>query len=455
MFRAVRLRLIGYVVGVLALVLVAVGAFVYVLLTRQLDAAVDTELRAAAARAAIAPGPRAMAAGVEPPQAADGIFAVRLTPDFGPRSRLAPSSADDHARPLDEWRTSAGGAVPAGLPDMTAVQAARPGRDDLRTVTLDGSRYRLLTRAVGVQGRTLAVTQVGVSLVERDRQERIVLLALAGGGALGLALTVTGGLFLTGRALAPLRLAFERQRRFIGDASHELRTPLALLRLEAEQLAQRLDRASTSAADQPRAGEARPLLRQVDRIARLVDDLLTLARLDEEGLPLEREPIPAASLLDTAAEQARRLSAAGVVVSAVAPRDLWVSADPDRLHQVLLILVDNAARVTPPEGRITLTAERQGTAAVITVADTGPGIPAEHQARVFERFYRVDRARSRQAGGAGLGLAIAREIMRAHAGEITLESAPSAGTRVRVRLPAIAPPLPIADERAEEAPAVV
>jgi signal transduction histidine kinase len=435
---------------------------VYVLLTRQLDAAVDAELRAAAARGMIAPGPRSMVAGGEPSPAADGVFVIRVTPDFGPRSRL-PLNGEEHTHAIEGWRTAAAGATPGGLPDMAAVRAAQPGRDDLRTVSLDGARYRLLTRSVGTAGRTFAVLQVGVSLAERDRQERIVLLALAGGGALGLALTLTGGLFLTGRALAPLRLAFERQRRFVGDASHELRTPLALLRLEAEELAQRLDeqratgneqRAATSGDPQPPAN-ARPLLRQVDRIARLVDDLLTLARLDEEGLPLEREPVPVASLLNTAAEQARRLAAAGVDVRVTAPPDLWVSGDPDRLHQVLLILVDNAARATPPQGRITLTAHHQRGAALIIVADTGPGIPAEHQARIFERFYRVDRARSRREGGAGLGLAIAREIVRAHGGEIRVENTPGAGAAITVRLPAGVVPAGLPDDIGAESAAAV
>src|SRR5207248_1840518 len=139
-----------------------------------------------------------------------------------------------------------------------------------------------LTRALALPaGMPPAVVQAGVSLAARDRDQRIVLLALAGGGALGVMLTIAGGLFLTGRALAPVQLAFNRQRRFVGDASHELRTPLALLRLEAEDLSRRLGAAET----------ARPLLRQVDRAARLVDDLLELAQIDEGALPFEYEPV--------------------------------------------------------------------------------------------------------------------------------------------------------------------
>jgi signal transduction histidine kinase len=282
---------------------------------------------------------------------------------------------------------------------------------------------------LGPNGEPIGVTQSGISLADRDSQQRSVLLALTGGGLLGLALTIAGGLFLTSRAVAPVQLAFERQRRFVSDASHELRTPLTLLRAETESLARRLDATR----------EVRPLLHQIDRISRLVRDLLTLARLDERALPLEREPVPVRALLRTAAAAAQQLARPGVAVEVAAPAELYVDGDADRLHQVLLILVDNACRATPANSRISLCAEGNDGTVTIRVEDTGPGIPPEHLARVFERFYRVDPARSRADGGAGLGLAIARGIVEAHGGEIRLESAPDRGTRVTVRLRAAQP----------------
>jgi len=428
MFRAVRLRLIGYTVLVLALVLLTVGAVVYVLLSRQFDAAVDNQLRAAVARTGLEIRPPGSVA-VQGEESGD-VFSVRfLAQDAMPR---APRAAGQSTTTGDWREMSRAGPVPAGLPSAEALEAAGPGHDDLRTVTLDGQDYRLLTRVSGVDDRAVSAIQTGVSLAARDRQERIVLLALTGGGALGLALTVVGGLFLTGRALVPVRAAFDQQRRFVADASHELRTPLALLRLEAEDLAHRLNAPA----------EARPLARQVDRLGRLIDNLLSLARMDEGAQPLEREPVHVESLLRSAAAQAKPLAAAGVRVDNDAPSDLWVAGDPDRLHQLLLILVDNAARATPPYGTIRLTAARSGGTTTLTVTDTGTGIPAEHLPHVFDRFYRADKARSRASGGTGLGLSIAREIVRAHGGEITLNSQEGKGTEVSVRLQAASLPMP-------------
>jgi two-component system sensor histidine kinase CiaH len=422
MFQSLRLRLIACVAGVLAVVLLATGALVYVLLARQLDDLIDAELRAAVARSM--PGPRM--APLLPPandSGSEDVFQVRFVADD---LRLGGRRLSQSGEAGDGWREmSRSGPAPPGLPVQEAIAAARPGKDDLRTVTLDGDRYRLITRVTGTDNRVLTVTQAGMSLAVRDRQEHIVLLALAGGGLLGLGLTLAGGLFLTGRALAPVRDAFERQRRFVADASHELRTPLALLRLEAEDLAER-------------AGHdlnVRPLVRQVDRLSRLTDGLLALAKLDEGGAPVEREPVHVESLLRSSGAQAERLAAPGVRIECVADPDLWVLGEPERLAQVLLILVDNACRATPSGGHIRLSAARHDGSAVLTVEDTGPGIPAEHIDRVFERFYRVDKSRSRQSGGAGLGLSIAREIVQAHGGEVWLESS-AAGTRASVRIAA-------------------
>ena len=434
MFRRVRLQLTAYVVAVLALVLLAVGILVYVLIARQFDQLVDAELRASVARVPAFGGPARNAAerdALTRETAADdseGPFVVQFLSGIGPRP-FGPGRGQPPT-PLTGWHEAMRrGPVPAGIPDMNAVAATRPGKDDLRTVTLDGQSYRLLTRVSGAEGREVFASQAGISLAARDQQERSVLLALAGGGLLGLALTLAGGLFLTGRALAPLRLAFARQRRFIGDASHELRTPLALLRLEAEQIGARTDTAAV-----------RPLVRQVDRLSRLVDDLLTLARLDQDALPLEHEPVYAASLLRTAATEAQSLAGGSVSVVMDAPADLWLSGDPDRLHQLLLILVDNAVRATPPGGQIVLSAMPDTDLARITVVDSGPGIPTEHLEHVFERFSRIDTARVRGSGGTGLGLAIARDLVRAHGGEIAIASPPAGGTRVTLRLPSLAAP---------------
>lgn len=456
MFRSIRLRLIGSVAGVLALVLLAAGGIVYVLLTRQLDAAVETQLRAklpdAPGTAVIVKGASslpptlsftgppgvAISAGIASPPALAG------EPDIQAGNVALVSAADPQGLDgvfVSQWWqgevSTIMGIVPAGLPDLDAIRSARLGHDDERTVTIEDRRYRLLTRVLPnpLAGSTM-VFQAGISMATRDREERSAVLALAGGGLLGVVLVAGGGLFLTNRALQPLQLAFERQRRFVADASHELRTPLALVRLEAEALADRLDAAA----------ESRPLLSQVNRVSRLVDHLLTLARLDQGVVPVQREPVHLGSLLDTAAAAARRLAGKGVAVVVTAPPDAWATGDPDHLHQILLILIDNACRVTPAGGRIDLSGAVDGQTATITVADTGPGIPPEHLGRIFERFYRIDQARSHAQGGTGLGLAIAHELAQAQGGRISLDSPPGGGVIASLRLPSAVPPISADDE---------
>jgi signal transduction histidine kinase len=467
-FSAVRIQLIASVVGVLAMVLLAAGGATYAVLSQQLDAAVRTELRAAAARysggmftvskAGVAPaavggsGMAIVSAGGPPPDSATGLpappggqqaagFSVGL-----PKTVPVDQSSDGTfaMQWLDGDAVTRLGAPPAGLPAAAALASARPASDAFSTVRIGGQRYALLSRSLpGPPGAPTAIVQAGVSLAARDREQRTVLLALAGGGALGLVLTLLGAVFLTGRAVAPVQAAFERQRRFVGDASHELRTPLTLVRLEAESLSRHLN-----------AGDsARPLLRQIDRTARLVDDLLTLAQIDDRALPFEREPVHLASLVDTAAAAARSLAPPAVTVTHHAATDLWVDGDRDRLARVLLILVDNACRAVSAGDRIAISARGDGGTALLQVADTGRGIPPEQLPQVFARFSRVDRARTRAAGGAGLGLAIAQEIVRAHGGTIALDSALGAGTTATVRLARAAAPAPVGDELSD-APAV-
>ncbi|HEY7295816.1 MAG TPA: ATP-binding protein, partial [Dehalococcoidia bacterium] len=441
MVGAARRRLICSLACVMATVLLGAGALVYGLLTNELNSSVDAQLRSQGESFAkfVGPGPpgNAPPAGLSvtaPPPSQAGAMPTAAGQAGGIVVAYQPAadaagifslqiSGDD----VEAMR----GTAPPGFPLRAAAAAAAPRHDDLRTVTLGGSRYRVLSRIIDTtpDGKPVVV-QTAVSLAARDREQRIVLIGLAGGGLLGLALTVLGVALLTRRALAPLQIAFRRQRRFVGDAAHELRTPLALLRLEAEELAFRLD------AEE----EVRPLLRQVDRLARLAGDLLTLARLDHDALPREHEPVHVASLLATLESAARALAAPGVQIASDAPNDLWVLSDRDRLYQLLLILVDNACRLTPPTGRITLRARSERSAAIISVADSGPGLPPDQIPRLSEPFYRPDAARARSGGGAGLGLAIAHALARLLGGAVRLENGPEGGAVAIVILSGALPP---------------
>jgi signal transduction histidine kinase len=230
--------------------------------------------------------------------------------------------------------------------------------------------------------------------------------------------------------LADLEEAFSTQRRFLADAAHELRTPLTVFRASAETW-RRSDRAAEHEKDQA----ALTIAREADRMGRLVADLLTLARGDA-GLPDARRPVQFDSIVVDVYRQARSLTDDVTLILAEFDQAM-VSGDPDRLRQLVLNLVDNAIRYTPPGGSVTLELAQSPGWAILRVRDTGQGIPAEELPRIFDRFYRVDSARTRSSGGAGLGLTISQEIARAHGGRIEVSSQAHRGTEFTVYLPTI------------------
>ncbi len=253
--------------------------------------------------------------------------------------------------------------------------------------------------------------------------------------------------------VAQLDAAFTRQKQFVADASHELRTPLTALGSGLEML--------LLGADQGDPDVARRLLRgmyrETQRLQRLVEDLLTLTRLDDGHMPVSPRAVPVAPLLADVCEQAERLAHGQRIEVAMAAETPLLYGDPDLIRQVLLILADNALKYTPSDGRVLLTAHAtpatEPHAVAIAVSDTGVGMPAETLSHVFERFYRGDAARTRapvaghetgasagSAGhpgsGAGLGLSIADQLTQAQGGHITIESKVGVGTTVTVTLPA-------------------
>jgi len=207
-----------------------------------------------------------------------------------------------------------------------------------------------------------------------------------------------------------------RQRTFVGDAAHELRSPLASLRLQLE-IAQRLG------PEQDWPLLIGDVLVDVDRLDRLVEALLTLARMDETGGPATLEPV---RLDELAAAVAGGYDHARVPVTVDAPGPATVAGDPDGLRRVVVNLVDNAVRYA--ESGVTVAVTPDARTVTLTVTDDGPGVPAEERERVFDRFYRVEESRSRESGGTGLGLPIVRELVRAHHGTVQLDARPDGGS---------------------------
>jgi heavy metal sensor kinase len=229
--------------------------------------------------------------------------------------------------------------------------------------------------------------------------------------------------------IAALEALLRAQQQFLADASHELRTPLTVL-LSALEITRR--------GPEPDAASLRETLAtlhdEARRMKRLVDDLMLLARTDTGEQVLRLEPVDLGPLL-TAVRESARWMAPDRRLTLRLDDDPRVLGDPDRLRQLLLNLLDNAVRHTAPGGSVTLALGTADECALISVTDDGEGIPAEHLPRVFDRFYRADRARGREAGGAGLGLAICRWIAEAHRGRLTVESQAPGGTTFTLRLP--------------------
>ncbi|MBS1251952.1 MAG: Alkaline phosphatase synthesis sensor protein PhoR [Anaerolineales bacterium] len=382
-------------------------------------------------------------------------------------------------------RTSSnlGGETLPHLPD--AVAEALDGKTVWRDHHTPEAHLRILTTPLVLGGETIGVLQVGVSLNNVDRALRQLLTILGAGGVVAIVLSAALGFFLADRALSPIdritqtaleitrtddlsrriqqigpqdevgRLAttfnemleridrlFRTQKRFIGDVSHELRTPLTVIRGNLDVL-RRVDvPVRQPATDVIQKDDQRQQVLQeslaaiegeAERMARLINDLLLLAQADA-GVQLHREPVEIDNLLIDVCRQGQAI-AKGIDLQLTVEDRGVVSGDPDRLRQLLLNLVDNAIKYTPEGGQVTLGLARGDGWVRIDVADTGVGIPPAELPHIFDRFYRIDKARSRQGGGTGLGLSIARWIADAHGGHIDVESEVGEGTTFTVWLP--------------------
>lgn len=411
MFTRVRRRLLAWNTLVLILLLLVVGTVIYVTFARSSRAELDSTLAETSdvtLRELREHGLRLDREGYS-----GGSFIV--VTDGAGRLLANPQHVDFGAAPPP---------TSGGQPHYTTMTLAGNGPVRLYIRPLAGAR---------VPTGTLIV---GQSLIPRDQALHRILLVLLLVGSVGLLLALFGAWFLAGRALVPIQAAFNRQQEFVADAAHELRTPLMSLRAATDLLAQH--KAEPLAANSDLFDDVRSELLRLERLA---GDLLTLARGDLETLELALGTVDLGALAADVVRKTLPLAQEHDVQLILAPSDTlrYAEADPDRLQQVLLILLDNALKHTPTGGRITVTVARKGSEARVVIHDTGVGIPPEALPRLFDRFYRANRTRARRDGGAGLGLAIARGIIEAHGGQITIASTPGNGTSAIVRLPVSAP----------------
>ena len=230
-------------------------------------------------------------------------------------------------------------------------------------------------------------------------------------------------------------LGIQRARReFVAHASHELKSPVAALRT----LAEAIRRAVHEDLDMAEHFSTR-LMNEAERLGRLIEDLLDLSKLEEAVSP----PDQRVNLSEVAEREANRLEPSAAAMGTRFERHIepgaWTTGDAAQLGTMIRNLLENAIRYTPPEGKVSIELSQRGDHALIEVRDTGIGIPLEAQSRVFERFYRVDRGRSRDSGGTGLGLAIAKHVIELHGGQIQVESELGRGSTFSARIPSALP----------------
>jgi signal transduction histidine kinase len=357
---------------------------------------------------------------------------------------LPPGSSDTFFLVLDlsgQVTANPQGVALTGLPDQSAVTAALQNGSDLRTVTAGGLHVRLLTQPVNdLQGAPIEVLQSGFVLTQHDEQVRQMILTIALASLIGLLGAALVTLLVTQRALSPVRTAFAAERRFVAAASHELRTPIALVRASAEIL-QREELVKP---------EGRQLLADIvgeaDRLGRLVGDLLALASAEAGQISIRRQQVEMRSLVAGLAQRVEGMAAErGIRIELVqdgaqpAGNDqLIVSADHDRMAQLLLIFIDNAIDHSPPSGVVRLEVRSMmvdGQPYVsVSVIDQGPGVPPAERERIFEPFARLTTRRS-SGGGSGLGLAIARLLAARQDATLDVGDAPGGGAVFSVALP--------------------
>jgi heavy metal sensor kinase len=442
MRESLRVRLVLWYALVLTLVVVLYGGAVVYQSWRSMMTGVDAELQAYAREVAHALRP-----------AAGGRFDLDLSSDSA-----SYFFQREGGRPYYVIWGPDGSVIDRSDPDLNV---GAPG------ATAAGRREASLRTPGGV------TVLVGRDIAEFERERWRLFLNVAIAGVATLALAIFGGWFVAGRALAPierisraaramsagdlgariaverteseleqvasalndafdrLRLAVEQQRAFTADASHELRTPISVLRAETEWALGR-DRGTQEYKD-ALAVCRRAALRMQDTVERL----LSLVRAEGAGEALGMEPIAVRELADgVVAWLAPMAQERGVRVT-LTGAPLTVNADAIQLREALSNVVANAIIYNKPGGTVSITLRETGDMASIEVVDTGIGIPADAVPRVFDRFFRVDKARSREMGGSGLGLAIARTILTAHGGRITCTSEPGVGSVFVLSLPAV------------------
>jgi signal transduction histidine kinase len=458
---SIRLRLTLLYSGLLALTLFVLGVVLIVTVSRVTLRTIETALRE---------------------EAQSLVYSRSFRPDLdhdnpAPRQVAAPTTYIQARGPKGAILSRTSNLGTFELPiDANRLAAAQDGAAWTDVVSTDNGRLFILNKPITIRGQFVGVLQFARSLADQDEALETLRNILLIGSVLVVVLAFILGWVLSGAALRPIQRitetahviglqhdfdrrvdyhgppdevgqlattlngmltelqgayrqteqALQSQRRMVADASHELRTPLTTIRGNLGLLQRR-----PPIGEDDQAAVMTDLVDETDRLIRLVNDLLVLARSDT-GRPLRSEPIALAPLIDDVCRQAVLLGAERTIECETIP-DVTVVGDRDAIKQVLLILLDNALKYTPAGGTITIGAAVTDRVVALRVRDTGPGIAPAALPHIFERFYRSDEART--GSGAGLGLAIAKELIEAQHGEITVKSELGKGSTFIATLP--------------------
>jgi len=452
----IRVRLTAWYAILLAAIIIALSTFLVLQLRADLEDTVDREVRAGStqiARGYMKEGPedfRDVSATVLP----HGSSAAQVV---APGGRLLVSYGERVGRRL--------------IVPKESIARGLAGERHTATVDLGGERFRAVVVPVKRHGRERVVV-VAESLRHVDESVDQVLLLLLLGLPAALAATAVGGWWLARKALRPvdrmtskageigidrlderieqpraqdeighlaltlnamldrLERGVDEKHRLITDASHELRTPLAAMRaeLDVSLMGDDLSPAARDVLESTRE--------EVDRMSRIVANLLTLARADEGKLQLLTTDVDLSEAIQAAVRPLLPLADAKRLRLDVNGEHCQADADPQRLHQALTNFIENAIKFSEPGGEVSVSAWQRNGEVGVTVKDTGPGIPPDARAQVFDRFYRGDPARRREGSGSGLGLSICREVADAHGGRVWVESEEGEGSSFSLALPA-------------------
>lgn len=434
MFNRTRVQLTIRNAAVLSVILIALGASVYYIMKDMLFSQIDKSLTGAGNQLTLrtsgalsstmtaVPAPQASKALIYQVGAMNRpVFQLFWTADNEPIQTPGgePIGADD----MERLRPDKLGSSP---------QTVKLGDQYYRVTNSEDMKASIVYTTNGAQVQLIArqqwLTNISAEVGMLERLSYILLI----GGFVGLIGAIAAGYYLANRALIPIRTSLERQQQFVSDASHELRTPLSVIQAHAELLLRHPDH--TIEQDSKHIST---VLQETRRMSKLVGGLLTLARSDSNQLELDKRPIQFERIVQDSVNKMQMLAEVKeIILHGEIDGSVPMQADEERMHQLLMALLDNAIKYTPEGGVVRVVCRRLAHSVQLEIEDTGVGISPEHLPRIFDRFYRGDKARNRQEGGTGLGLAIVKWIVDRHGGRIRVESKPSVGTRVLVSLPA-------------------